>query len=269
MSEAWHRRWLHAIEDDTTVPGTPMQIARIYADYAASKGGRWAHVSYPELIRQTHRGRCAIGEAIAYLAGKGWLTLRGDWRCGQEKSYELTIPGQEKKRTAQQTGMRGGTVLKNRTAQRDGTVPPSGTEPYRPADRSAQRDGGVPPSGTEASRPAVRERLTSFTSLSAPLSMNGLQEALAEQVPDVTERETAAVKQLIGRRRGVVSAAAVMRAEIAAGNGPELVKQVREAAAAAERAAAGRMTQACRAGLHPSRPADPKCMSWCSCTCHA
>ena len=266
MSEPWHRRWLHAIEDDTTVPGTPMQIARIFADYAASKGGRWAHVSYPELQRQTHRGRCAIFEAIAYLVVNGWLTLRNDWRPGQEKTYDLTIPGQKQKRSAHQTGMPSGTVRRNRSAQRYGTGPPSGTEAFRPADRSAQRNGGVPPSGTEAFRPAVRERLTSFTSL----SLNGLHEALAKQVPDVTERETALVKQLIGRRKGIVSAAAVMRAEINAGNGPDLVKQVRAAEEASERAAAGRLTQACRAGLHP-RPgtAAPPCMAWCSCTCHA
>ncbi len=266
MSEPWHRRWLHAIEDEATVPGTPIQIARVFADYAASKGGRWAHVSYPELIRQTHRGRCAIGEAIAYLTDHGWLTLRNDWRSGQEKIYDLTIPGQKQKRPAHQTGMRSGTLAKSRPAQRYGSVPPSGTEASRPSDRYAQQDAGVPPSGTEASRPAVRERLTSFTSL----SLNGLQEALARQVPDVTERETALVKQLIGRRRGVVSAAAVMRAEIDAGNGPDLVKQVRAAEQASERAAAGRLTQACRAGLHP-RPgtAAPPCMAWCSCTCHA
>ena len=89
-------------------------------------------------------------------------------------------------------------------------------------------------------------------------------------MPDVTERETALVKQLIGRRKGVVSAAAVMRAEIEAGNGPDLVKQVREKEQAAERAASGRMTGSCRGGLHP-RPGttDPACMAWCECTCHA
>jgi hypothetical protein len=266
MSEPWHRRWLHAIEDDATVPGTPMQIARIFADYAASKGGHWAHVSYPELIRQTHRTRYAIAAAIAYLVLNGWLTLRNDWRSGQEKSYDLIIPGQKRKRPAHQTGMPSRTVRPNRPARQDASVRPSRTQASGPADQSAQQDATVRPSRTQASGPAGRERLTSFTSL----SLNGLQEALAKQVPDVTERETALVKQLIGRRRGIVSAAAVMRAEIDAGNGPDLVKQVREADQAIERAASGRLTQACRAGLHP-RPgtADPACMAWCSCTCHA
>lgn len=249
-----------------TVPGTPMQIARIIADYAAGKGGRWAQVSYVELIRQTHRTRDAIADGIAHLVENGWLTLRGDWRPGQEKPYNLTIPGQKHNRSAQPTSRPSRPPGMNQSAQQNGTGPLSRLLPSGPADQSAQPTTTVLPSRPEPVGSADYIRPTSFTSL----SMRGLHAALARQVPDVTERETAAVKQLIGRRKGVVSAAAVMRTEIEAGNGPDLVKQVRAAAQASERAAAGRMTQACRRGLHP-RPgtADQACMSWCSCTCHA
>ena len=70
--EPHHRQWLHAVEDDRTVPGTAMQVARIFADYAASREGcRSATVSYPVLQRQTHRSRDAIDEALTYLTSHG------------------------------------------------------------------------------------------------------------------------------------------------------------------------------------------------------
>jgi hypothetical protein len=60
----------------------------------------------------------------------------------------------------------------------------------------------------------------------------GLYALLAAVVPDVTEREIELVRDMIGARRGVQSAAAVLRAEIRDGNGPSLVAQVRRHSAA-------------------------------------
>ena len=84
------------MEAESTIPGTVMQVARIYADYAASRGGRSAGVSYPVLIRQTHRSRDALVEAHDWMTTHGWLRLRPgkdgeQWRDGQRKSYDLTI----------------------------------------------------------------------------------------------------------------------------------------------------------------------------------
>jgi hypothetical protein len=60
-----------------------------------------------------------------------------------------------------------------------------------------------------------------------PPRPNALRERLAAVVPDVTERETAMVLELIGRRPRVDSPAAVMLHEIGLGLGPSLVAEVR------------------------------------------
>jgi hypothetical protein len=226
MSEPWHRRWLHALEADRTVPGTAMQMGRIYADYAASKGGRWADPAYPELIRQTHRTRDAISTGIGFLVDHGWLRLRGEWVPGQAKTYDLIIPGQRRNRPVPPTSRLSRTPEQKRPAEPTGSVRPSRPEASGPADQPAQPTTTVRPSRPEASGPAGRIRLTSSTSL-PPLSPRGLHARLAQAVPDVTERESDQVRQLIGRRPGIRSAAAVMRAEIEQGNGPALVRQIR------------------------------------------
>ena len=119
MTEPWHRRWLHALEDDASVPGTPMQIARIYADWAVSKGGRWADVSLIELVRQTHRSRDVIIHAVQYLVTHGWLQLREPWTSGQAKHYDLTFPQDSPRhRPAQPAGRPSRPPRQNRPAHR-------------------------------------------------------------------------------------------------------------------------------------------------------
>lgn len=236
MSEPWHRRWLHALEADLTVPGTAMQIGRIYADYASSKGGRWADPSYVELVRQTHRTRDAIADAIEFLVTREWLHLRGTWQPGQAKSYDLIIPGQRRNRSAQPTSRPSRTPGREQSAQPAGSVRESRPVPSGPAGQPAQPATTVRESRPDPAGSADYIRPRRFSSL----SVRGLHQALAAEVPDVTERETIEVRDMIGRRPGVVSAAAVMRTEISAGNGPKLVAQVRGTAAAAARQTAAR-----------------------------
>lgn len=228
--EPYHRQWLHAMEAESTVPGTVMQVARVYADYAASRGGHSAGVSYPALIRQTHRSRDALVEAHEWMTGHGWLRLRasenGDpWRDGQRKVYDLTIGGAGEKRKpvrspersvdGNQSGSRNG-----RERKRSGKQNGSGE-----ADRSDGQNATVPVTGTEPVRSPERERLTSVTS---SLSRPTLHDQLAAAMPGVSERETAMVLELIKRRPRVESPAAVMIHEIGLGLGPSLVAEVRD-----------------------------------------
>jgi len=230
--ERYHRQWLHAMEADPTVPGTVMQVARVYADYAASRGGRSAGVSYPTLIRQTHRSRDALAEAHEWMTAHGWLRLRpaenGDpWRDGQRKTYDLTTgrPGEKRKpvRLPERSGDQ------NRSGSRTGL--PYDRSGYRTgsagANRSGRQTATSPVAGTEPVRLPERERLTSVTS---SLSRRTLHDQFAVAVPGVTERETAMVLELIGRRPRVESPAAVMIHEIGLGLGPALVAAVREPA---------------------------------------
>jgi hypothetical protein len=238
----YHRQWLHAMEAESTIPGTVMQVARIYADYAASRGGRSAGVSYPVLIRQTHRSRDALVEAHEWMTTHGWLRLRlgkdGEpWRDGQRKSYDLTIgQGGEKRKPVQQpersearkqSGSRNGPAPKH-SGQQNGS---SETDP------SGQQNATVPAVRTEPVRSPERERLTS-DNVSLP-RRGGLLAALAAVVPDVTEREFELVRDMIGGRRGVQSATAVLRTEIRDGNGPALVAQVRRQSVASVQVPAG------------------------------
>jgi len=104
----------------------------------------------------------------------------------------------------------------------------TGGMPVRPGDTSvsAGRTGipltGIPAGGTSY----VVPRTESLDGV--PLSLPGsLHAALAATVPDVTERETDLVRERIGQRQGVRSPGAVMRREIADGNGPALVAEIR------------------------------------------
>lgn len=267
-----HRQWLHALEDEPTVPGTAMQLARIFADYAA-RSGTTAVVSYTSLIRQTHRTREAISDAIKWLTGHGWL-IRRSRLDGQKAVYDLAAghAGEKPKpKSYRKTSSLGEPVgSANRSAQQ--TAPgardlPSGTrsglpsEPVGSANRSAQRTATSSLSEPEpvGSANYIRPRLDTS------LSPRGLHAALAAVVPDVTERETDQIRQLIGRRPGVRSVAAVMRTEIESGYGPELVAQVRKAQERATRN--GPMTERCRSATHPG-PRDTPCMDWCTCPCH-
>jgi hypothetical protein len=60
--EPYHRRWLHAMQDDLTVPWTAMSIGSIFADYAPLTGGLTASVSYKALQHHTHHSRDVLDE---------------------------------------------------------------------------------------------------------------------------------------------------------------------------------------------------------------
>lgn len=234
--EPYHRQWLHAMEAEPTVPGTVMQVARIYADYAASRGGRSASVTYPVLIRQTHRSRDALAEAHEWMTAHGWLRLQPGkdgkpWREGQRKTYDLTFGRSGEKRKAVR--------LSERSAEQKRSGEQTGSDSKRSddrngsteADQSGEQTATSPVAGTEPVRSPDRERLTSGTSsLSGPV---GLYATLAAVVPGVTQREFELVRDMIGARRGVQSATAVLRAEIRDGNGPALVARIRRQNASA------------------------------------
>jgi hypothetical protein len=86
-----HRVWLHALEDDRSVPDYAMQAARVYADFAARSNERGVHVSFRMLLRCTHMWRNRAGWSVAWLRDHGWLETA---ECGNGKKsfYHLTIP---------------------------------------------------------------------------------------------------------------------------------------------------------------------------------
>ena len=234
--EPYHRQWLHSMEAESTIPGTVMQVARIYADYAASRGGHSAAVSYPVLIRQTHRSRDALFDAHEWMTAHGWLRLRpgkdGEpWRDGQRKVYDLTLgQGGEKRKPVKQPERSEG---RKQSGSRNGSAPKhSGQQNGSPGtDHSGQQNATVPAVGTEPVRSPERERLTS-DNVSLP-QRGSLHAALAAVVPDVTERETELIREMIANRPGVRSPTAVLRTEIRDGNGAALVAQLRWQSAAA------------------------------------
>ncbi len=83
-----HRQWLHALEDDLTVPAHVMQVARVYADFAASSRDGRVHVSWRMLRRCTHQRNDRITQSLDYLISHGWLDAEPS-KNGQRKYYCL------------------------------------------------------------------------------------------------------------------------------------------------------------------------------------
>lgn len=73
-----------------TVPGTVMQVARIFADYSPSSGGSSAWVTYKTLRAETHRSNDALDGAIQWLIGHGWFVPRNH-PDGTRITYDLTF----------------------------------------------------------------------------------------------------------------------------------------------------------------------------------
>ena len=96
--EPYHRRWLHALEDDSTVPYYAMQVARVFADYAATtaknaaaSGGEWnglVHVNWTMLVRHTHQRNDRLSQSLDFLTGHGWL-IAEPRKNGQRQFYSL------------------------------------------------------------------------------------------------------------------------------------------------------------------------------------
>lgn len=86
-----HRQWLHAMEDDMYIPPHVMQVARVYADFAATaKDGR-VHVSWQMLRRTTHQRNDRLTQSLDFLVSRGWLDPE-PCKNGQRKKYWLTFP---------------------------------------------------------------------------------------------------------------------------------------------------------------------------------
>jgi len=93
-----HRRWLHALEDDTTVPYYALQVARVISDFDVNgvvKNGKppgdpvW--VSWRKLHKCTHQRNDRLAQSLAYLTDYGWLTPEPR-KNGQRQYYRLTSP---------------------------------------------------------------------------------------------------------------------------------------------------------------------------------
>lgn len=91
--EPAHRRWLHALEDDTSVPYYAMQVARVISDFAATApdGRVHVHVRWSMLLRCTHQRRDRLAQSLAYLIDHGWL-MPEPRKNGQRKYYLLASP---------------------------------------------------------------------------------------------------------------------------------------------------------------------------------
>lgn len=131
-----------------------------------------------------------------------------------------------------------------------------GGRPVRPAQTpvSAGRTE-VPLTGGPVGGTSIRSTEDEVPTDEIPLSRapRGPRAALAAVVPDVTERETELVLEVIRGRSLVQSASAVLRREIADGNGPALVAAVRQPPTAAPGSAPT---------LTPARYAEM--CTWCS-----
>ena len=79
------------MEDDYYIPPHVMQVARVFADFAASaKDGR-VHVSWQMLRRTTHQRNDRITQSVSYLVSHGWLEAE-PCKNGQRKKYWLSFP---------------------------------------------------------------------------------------------------------------------------------------------------------------------------------
>ena len=86
-----HRRWLHAIEDDISVPYYVLQVARVIADFAANSKDDRVHVAWRMLRRCTHQRNDRLSQSLVHLVDYGWLAEE-PCKVGQRKFYRLTAP---------------------------------------------------------------------------------------------------------------------------------------------------------------------------------
>lgn len=86
-----HRSWLHALEDDPSVPDYALQAARVYSDFAARSKGGAVLVTWVMLRRTTHMHKDKCSRALSWLTSHGWLVPQPSAR-GQRVYRVLAIP---------------------------------------------------------------------------------------------------------------------------------------------------------------------------------
>jgi len=124
----WHRAWLHAIEADWSIRSKALQVARVIADFAVSRGGGRAAVSWRMLRRCTHQGNTTLSRSLSALESAGWLAT-DERKNGQRAVRQLLIPA-----TAPQAGSApasGGRPLPHQEGNRS----PRGSANYRRPER--------------------------------------------------------------------------------------------------------------------------------------
>jgi hypothetical protein len=240
--EPYHRQWLHALEDEATVPSDEMQLARVYADYAPASGGQSTRVSARRMRHHTHMSFDAILKHTKWLVDHGWLVPQGEAANGQRKTYNLTFGfgGERRKPVPDPEGRRDERRRETSKRKREASAPEQSESADRSeyrngedaGDRSALRNATVPGVGTPPFRKAEHEQ-KEREEQNFSRRANSLHDQLAAVVPDATERETELVIENLAARPGVRSATAILRREIADGNGPSLVAEVRRQQSAA------------------------------------
>jgi hypothetical protein len=256
-TELYHRQWLHAIEDDTTVDSDVLQVLRIYSDEAGLGDGLTVSMSRKLLHRLTHLSYDRLQTVHVYAEEHGWLA-RVPGRDGRSVYYALEIGRPGERRSFR------GRPVPERSVGRTDTDPWDGSKPIRGTDRSNQSVGRIDIiRGADQSGPnRSAGRIPTISRERKHLSprRGSTQALLATQETDVTEAEAEAVLALL-TARGAKSALAVLHAELSAGRGSALVREVRQRAASAKQTDAAVPTSI--AGT-PSAPPFAALCSWCS-----
>jgi len=79
------------MEDDLSIPPHVMQVARVYADFAASSRDGRVHVLWRMLRRTTHQRNDRITQSLDYLVSHGWLDAEPA-KPKARKYYWLSFP---------------------------------------------------------------------------------------------------------------------------------------------------------------------------------
>lgn len=196
MAEPLHRQWLHALEDDETVPDYAIQVARVFADFAAGASPRGVHVSWPMLIRCTHQRRNKVSKSIAWLRDNGWLEA-SETGQGKRSFYRLR---------AVETSTNGGTSTGGGTSTDGGT--------------QTSTDGGTGTSTDGGTTNVQRQKTSSLGSL----------DRVRQRFSDLgaTERET---NWIVGKAKdnpAVLSVGAYLAKALDNGDGPCLIAKARQ-----------------------------------------
>jgi hypothetical protein len=138
--DPWHRQWLHAAEDDITVPSGVLQVLRIYADVAELGDGRTACMSRLEMHHLTHQSYGLLQTVHEYAEGHGWLVrCPGPPKADSRRVYyslEIGQPGKSREYKGERP-KREKNPKKRSVPQIDVNLS-DGSEPICTTDRSSQ-----------------------------------------------------------------------------------------------------------------------------------